>query len=465
MLHVTMSSISSEKTPEKSTAFEAIGIERVPEDDRQHTQLRDTMWIWLSSNAVVATVAIGMLNIYYGLGFWLSLAVILVFNALAVIPVSFMTTLGPKTGLAQIPLAQFSFGPYVIKLPALLNCLACIGWSAVNASLGADLIVSVTGNAIPWWVALLCIIVIVALISIFGYFIVHSFERFAWIPVIAIYLYIAIAAAPHFNINQPMTAQGGMMIFSGILTFGGAIFGNAIGWSSYAADYTRHMPASASSRRVFTYSFLGIMIPCVLLEVIGLLLTTGVKGDTVGDLVINALGQNALTTVVLLLLALSVIANNVLSDYSFGLSMQVLGLKSVKRWILTAVGALAYTGLAFVLHGNFSLNLQGFLLLIAYWLGVWTPIILIEHAMRKGAYPIEDCDNPSKLPVGIAALVTFIISIGIAVLGINQASVIGYEGPLSHLLADADIGFPLAVIVASILYYPLRKMEKAKFGR
>ena len=42
---------------------------------------------------------------------------------------------------------------------------------------------------------------------------------------------------------------------------------------------------------------------------------------------------------------------------------------------------------------------------------------------------------------------------------------IGFEGPLSHMLADADIGFPLAVIASGILYYILRKWEMARTNR
>ena len=33
------------------------------------------------------------------------------------------------------------------------------------------------------------------------------------------------------------------------------------------------------------------------------------------------------------------------------------------------------------------------------------------------------------------------------------------------MLADADIGFPLAVIVTGVLYFILRKWEMARYGR
>ena len=103
-----MASVTTEQGTQ--TTFEVTGIERVPENDRAHTQLWDTMWLWWSANAVVATVALGALSYFSGLGFWGSIGVILGFNVLGVLPVAFLSTLGPKTGLAQMPLSRFSFG-------------------------------------------------------------------------------------------------------------------------------------------------------------------------------------------------------------------------------------------------------------------------------------------------------------------------------------------------------------------
>ena len=60
-----MASIDVKKS---ATGYEATGIERVAEDNRAHTQLWDTMWLWWSANAVVATVATGSIAAFSGLG-------------------------------------------------------------------------------------------------------------------------------------------------------------------------------------------------------------------------------------------------------------------------------------------------------------------------------------------------------------------------------------------------------------
>jgi NCS1 nucleoside transporter family len=459
-----MATVTTEKP---STGFEVTGIERVPENERAHTQLWDTMWLWWSANAVVATVALGTLSFFSGLSFWGSVIVIVVFTILGVLPVAFLSTLGPKTGLAQMPLTRFSFGLQGAKLPAVFNALACIGWSAVNVIIGSSLLVAWSAGKIPQWAALLILMLVTTAVSVFGYFIVHRYERFAWIPMFLLFGYVFIVAAPHFNLNVPTTVSG-LALFASIATFGGAVFGYSVGWSSYAADYTRRQPANTSPRRVFWYAFSGVAVPCIVLEVLGVLLTTALKANAnlpdAGTLIANNIVGSPLAGLVILLLAFSTIANNVPNDYSFALSTQVLGIR-VKRWILTIIGALAYLALAFAIQRNFNLNLQGFLLLIAYWLGAWNAIVLIEHWLRKGKYPVEDYQDASKLPPGIAAVSAMVIGLVIATLGINQAATINYEGPLAHALSDADIGFPLAVVATAIIYVVLRRWELARFKR
>jgi purine-cytosine permease-like protein len=139
---------------------------------------------------------------------------------------------------------------------------------------------------------------------------------------------------------------------------------------------------------------------------------------------------------------------------------------------LTLVGAVLYLGLALYLQRNFNLNLEGFLLLIAYWLGAWNAIVLIEHVTRRGNYPVGDYQDGSKLPVGVAAVTAMILGLGIATLGINQFSVIGFEGPLARALdvnhtpgTGADLGFPLAILATGILYLIFRQIERARTNR
>src|SRR5579863_7916200 len=138
--------------------IETHGIERVSPTTRTHVRIFDNFTMWLSANLVISTVALGALaTSIFGLGFWDSVAVIIIFNALGVLPVAFFSTLGPKLGLRQMTISRFSFGWIGGIIMAIFNVAACIGWSAVNVIIGGQLVNSMTNGAIPVWVGILII--------------------------------------------------------------------------------------------------------------------------------------------------------------------------------------------------------------------------------------------------------------------------------------------------------------------
>jgi len=79
--------------------------------------------------------------------------VIVLFNVLGVLPVAFFATLGPRLGLRQMTISRYSFGWHGAKIMALFNVAACIGWSAVNVIVGAQIVTAISGGAAPTWAA------------------------------------------------------------------------------------------------------------------------------------------------------------------------------------------------------------------------------------------------------------------------------------------------------------------------
>ncbi|HEY6409219.1 MAG TPA: cytosine permease, partial [Ktedonobacteraceae bacterium] len=308
-------------------------------------------------------------------------------------------------------------------------------------------------------------------VSIYGYRYVHRYERWAWIPMAIIFAILLVVAAPHTKII-PTPAWGAAEI-AGLVAFGAAIYGFATGWSSYAADYNVNQPENTSSMRVFWLTFLGVFVPCVVLDTIGMAFTSW-KPLGGGDLlaaVASPLG--GFGTFLVALLALSTVANNIPNDYSLGLSMQVLGkaFMRVKRYIWTLIGAVVYIAIALTLialGGNFNQTLDSFMLLVAYWLGPYAIILIIEHfVFRHGQYNVDDWNTPSRLPHGWAAIVSMVFGMIGAGLGFAQVFTFNgntkpITGPIGGLINQPygmDVGFELAVVFAAISYLILRRIE------
>src|SRR6266700_3669493 len=459
--------------PELEKGVETHGIERVSPKTRAHVRILDNFTMWLSANLVISTVGTGALAIpIFGLGFWDSLAVIVILNALGVLPVAFFSTLGPKLGLRQMTISRFAFGWVGGIIMALFNVAACIGWSVVNVIIGGQLIAALSGGKVPSWAGILILAILTTLVSIYGYRYVHRYERYAWIPMAVIFAIMLVVAAPHFHIAASSNTTTAAEI-AGLISFGGAVYGFATGWSSYAADYNVNQPEETPAARIFWLTGLGIFVPCVLLETMGMAFTSWIpKGG--GDLLAGvAAPLGGFGTFLVALLALSTVANNIPNDYSLGLSMQVLGktFMRVKRYIWTLIGAVVYIALALTLvaiGGNFNETLNSFMLLVAYWLGPYAIILIIEHfVFRHGRYNVDDWNTSSRLPIGWAAIVSMVFGLIGAALGFAQVFTVNgnttpITGPIGGLINQPygmDVGFELAVVFAGIAYVILRRIE------
>jgi purine-cytosine permease-like protein len=103
----------------------------------------------------VSSFALGALAypVFY-LGFIDTILIIFFINLLGIMPVCFYSTFGPRFGLRQMVLSRYFFGYYGVKIIAVFNILACLGWSAVNVIVGAQLFNAVNGN-MPGWAGII----------------------------------------------------------------------------------------------------------------------------------------------------------------------------------------------------------------------------------------------------------------------------------------------------------------------
>ncbi|CAO1605600.1 Purine-cytosine permease fcy21 [Xanthoria calcicola] len=465
------------------------GIERVPEDERTDRTLAKAGTMWLAANMVVSSFAIGVLAVpVFHLGFVDALLTILFINLLGITPVCFFSTFGPVFGLRQMVLSRFYYGWYGVKVIAVFNILACVGWSSVNVIVGAQLLHAVN-NDIPGFAGIIIIAAATFLVTLFGYKIVHYYEFYSWIPCFIIFL-IVLGEFAHSGafVNIPMGVGGSEA--GAVLSFASSVFGFATGWTSYAADYTVYQPHTVSRVKTFAWTWGGLIFPLLFTETLGLAVATAMTFDPetgaptnsyaeryeishIGGLLAEVLfpplgrfGQFCLVV-----LALSIIANNCPNIYSVSLSLQVLGrwTQAVPRFIWTFVGTLIYVAISIPGYSHFESVLENFMLLIGYWLAIYEGIALAEHFIFKRGikgYNVADYTSKDLLPPGIAAILAFCFGVLGAVMGMAQVWFIGPIGKhIGNPLYGGDVGFPLAFGFAFVSYVGLRTVEKRKFGR
>ncbi|KAJ7306931.1 putative cytosine-purine permease [Mycena albidolilacea] len=473
---------------ERKIGIEARGIQRVPETERGDRP-SGNLFIWLAANTVLSTLGIGILGpgiFFLGLGD--SMLTIFFTNVATCVLPAYMATFGPKLGLRQMTSARFSWGWHGAKVVALLNCIACVGWSAINTIAGAQTLRVVARDTISDAAGVVIIAIITLALGMLGYKYVHLYEKWSWIPTAITFVILLGCAAKHL-VNVPMGT--GQAEASNVLSFMGVIFGFAIGWVSLASDYNVYQPASTPAWKTFAWTYAGLIFPLVLIQWLGAALmavaggpapsndawTAAYEADELGGLLgavlIPVVGNFGRFCMVLLVL--SVVANNIINVYSMGLSISVVGiwLAKVPRLIWPIVITAIYIPIAIAGANSFSSSLENFMNVLGYWLSIFVTVVLLEHFVFRGGDfarydAAESWNKPERVPIGIAAVIAFLFGALGTAMGMAQIWYIGKIGALVGGAANpfgGDIGFELAGAFAGIVYVPARYLELKKFGR
>ncbi|KAI9000120.1 purine-cytosine permease-like protein [Hyaloraphidium curvatum] len=459
--------------------LEIRGIERVLPEDRHHKALWQNLTLWGSANFCLSTMVTGALGrTIWVLATYQSILIIFFTNLFTCALVAYMSTYGPKLGLRQMVIARFSFGWFPSKFVALINCIACIGWSMVNVIVGGTLLTAISNGKLPVWGSILLLAFATIVVGVFGYKIVHYYELVAWAPLLIIFIIVLAEAGPYIT-NVPNLNDTSLLTAGSVLSYMGALLGFAFGWASYASDYNVNMPEDSNRWKVAVYTFFGLFIPFVFIESIGIVVasTAGANEELAGVLadsgiigltvrLLQPLG--GFGTFCLVLLALSTIANNVPNDYSLGLSLQVAGPRvfmKVPRWVWTLIGSAIYVVIACVGANNLTATLENFLLVIGYWGTIYVTVTCIDCFIRdRKGWPVHDWNAPDKLPYGFAASAALVLGIVGAVLGMAQ---VWYIGPVGALFGPygGDVGWLMAAAFAAVVYIPGRMIESKKTHR
>ncbi|KAG8689613.1 hypothetical protein FRC09_012350, partial [Ceratobasidium sp. 395] len=393
-------------------------------------------------------------TIVYGLTFRQAAGVIVGFNLLAILPPAYFSTFGPKLGLRQMVQARYSFGWFGAIVPGVLNLLGMMGYNILNAILCGQTLSVVSGGRMSWSVGIVVISVISLLISFFGYRILNWYERVAWAPILIAYLVVLGVGGKHLGepAGVPLAPP------RAVLSYASTVAGFVISYAPLMSDYTNYMRPEVSNWRVFWFSYLGLFIPTVTVQLIGAAFAAslplnpswseGYEANGAGGLIDAVLSPAGgfgkfLTT----LLGLSVIANMGPTLYSFSISFQVVlpFVARVPRYVFSIFGTAVLIPLAIVGSTRFEETLVDFLGIVGYWSSTFVAVVIIEHVMfRRGdwsAYDLSAWNSARQLPAGIAAVGACVCAFGVIVPCMDQ---VWFVGPVAA--KTGDIGFETAAL-------------------
>jgi NCS1 family nucleobase:cation symporter-1 len=308
--------------------IEPHGLEHITEAQR-HGSPFQLFTLWLAANLVLATWVIGNLAVgTFGesiLGAFVALAV---GNLLGALLLGLLSTFGPRLGVPQMVQSRAPFGLLGNLGPGGLNYLAGIGWFAVNTVYGTFALAELAH--LNYFIALAIMVVGQVALAVYGYNMIHAFEKWMSVALVAVFVILAIFTfkAGHyglaFNPKAPVPFGGPTGGF--IITVGLAL-SYAFGWMPFASDYSRYLPRNTKPGRIIWWTALGMFLPCLVLEWMGALTVSIAMPAATAANPANAIAflmPGPLASVALLAIAAGTACANSLNIYSGAMSALVI---------------------------------------------------------------------------------------------------------------------------------------------
>ena len=337
------------------------------------------------------------------------------------------------------------------KLVVVLNVIVLLGYCLIDCVVAGQILSAVSPSNMSVAVGIVVVAVITWGITTFGYQVFHYYERYAWLPQLIVLCILAGVAGPNFNISS--VSEGDPATLAGNrLSFFGLNLAAAITYSGGAADYFVYYPEYTPRWKIFLVTMLGLSLSFTFAFILGIGLASGMLanptwesayGVSQGALIVEGFRPlGAFGSFCGVIVALGLVANLIPPTYSSGIDAQILGTWAthVPRVVWNTIGVVIYTVCALAGRGHLAEIFTNFLALMGYWVSIWIAIVLEEVFIfrRKTGFNWEAWNERKKLPLGIAALIAFLVGWVGAILCMAQ---VWYIGPIAKLVGayGADV--------------------------
>lgn len=407
--------------------LETHGLDVIGDADRKGAP-RTLFWPWFGANVSVLGLSYGAFALGFGISFWQALAAGVLGIVASFLLCGLIAVAGKRGSAPTMVLSRAAYGVRGNRLPSAISWILTVGWETVLASL-ATLATATVFARLGWGggtetkaVALLVVAALTVVGGVMGFDLIMRLQTvITVITGVLTLVYVALVAdRVHWSTVSAVPA-GSPQQFIGALVF--MMTGFGLGWVNAAADYSRYLPRSSSSRGVIGWTTLGASAAPLLLLAFGLLLA-GSSDELSQAIAADPIG--ALTTILptwflvpfALVAVLGLVGGAVLDIYSSGLALLSAGLH-VPRYLAALVdGALMIAGSLYIVFfgGAFLDEFMGFLTTLGVPIAAWCGVMLADLALRHRDYDEGDLFRPDGR-YGDARALPLVLTVGATAIG------------------------------------------------
>ena len=397
----------SSQTPQsRQLQVETHGLDVIGDAERKGTPTT-LFWPWFGANVSILGLSYGAFALGFGISFWQALVAGVIGIVFSFLLCGFIAVAGKRGSAPTMVLSRAAYGVRGNRLPSVISWVLTVGWETVLTAL-ATMATATVFSRLGWGggtetkvVALILVGALTVVGGVMGFDLIMRLQTVITVVTgVLTIVYIALVADHiHWSTVSAVPA-GSAQEFIGALVF--MMTGFGLGWVNAAADYSRYLPRSSSSRGVIGWTTFGASVAPLLLLVFGLLLAgssstlnKAVAADPIG----------ALTTILptwflvpfAVVAVLGLVGGAVLDIYSSGLALLSAGLR-IPRYLAALVdGVLMIAGSVYIVFfaDDFLGQFMGFLTTLGVPIAAWSGIMLADLLLRRRDYDEGDLFRPN----------------------------------------------------------------------
>ncbi|MEU5260002.1 cytosine permease [Amycolatopsis sp. NPDC021455] len=431
---------------------ETNGLDVIDDAERRGTP-RQLFWPWFGANVSVLGLSYGSFTLGFGISFWQALIAGVAGILFSFLLCGFIAIAGKRGSAPTMLLSRAAFGVRGNRLPSAISWLLTVGWETVLTAL-ATLATATVFERLGWGggtptkvVALVVVAALTVAAGVLGFDAIMRLQTWiTWITGVLTVVYVVLVAGDvHWDAVRALPS-GSAQQWVGALVF--LMTGFGLGWVNAAADYSRYLPRSSSSRGVVGWTTFGASVAPLVLLVFGLLLA-GSSPDLNKAIAADPIG--ALTTLLPLwflvpfaiVAVLGLVGGAVLDIYSSGLALLSAGLRVPRPVAALVDGVIMVLGTVYIVFfgGEFLGQFQGFLVTLGVPVAAWCGVMLADVLLRRRDYAEQELFDPAgrygDVRLGPIALVLVATALGWGLVTNTSADWLKWQG---YLLEPFGLG-------------------------
>ena len=406
--------------------LEINGPNTIQESEREG-KASSLFWPWAGANVSLLALSYGSFFLGFGISFRQATCAAIIGTIGSFLLVGISSLAGKRSNAPTMVLARASFGVKGSIVPGVLSYFIFVGWETVLvslATLATGTVFSRVGGVDQNLALILGFVVSVSLTvfgGVLGFSVIMKLQKLLTVVTVAMTIFYIALTIDTVNWSAVWAIEdGSAQGFIGALIF--AITGIGLGWVNCAADYSRYLPRTVSSKAVVTWTVIGASIVPIVLVIYGAALSASSK-DLNEAIAMDPIGAltSLLPTWFLIPFAFvaifGLVGGAILDLYSSGLALVSIGVP-IKRHQAAIIDAfIMLAGAIYIvwIADNFFYPFQGFLITLGVPVAVWSAIFVADVIMRKKAYIEKDLYDTqgmygsiNKGSIGLMLIGTFV---------------------------------------------------------